>query len=69
MFVGYTLTVDYLADRKAKHGAFANTFSQIDILLSTREMFNVLENRTKTDHNLSNSSDLKGPRPLVSQIY
>ena len=68
IFVGYPLTVDYLADRTAKHGAFGNTFSHIDIPLSTREMFNILENRMKTDLNLSNSSYLKGIR-LVSLIY
>ena len=32
-------------------------------------MFNILENRMKTDLNLSNYSDLKGPRPLDSLIY
>ena len=43
--------------------------SHIDIPLSTQEMFNILENRMKTDLNLSNSSYLKGPRHLVSLIY
>ena len=66
ILVGYPLTVDYLADIMAKHGAFGNTLSHIDTALSTREMFNILENRMKTDLNLSNSSDLKGPRHLVS---
>ena len=56
-------------DRIAKHGAFGNTFSHIGIPLSTRELFNILENRMKTDLNLSNSSYLKGPRHLVSLIY
>ena len=47
-----------MADRTAKHGAFGNTLSHIDIPLSTREMFNILENKMKTDLNLSNTSYL-----------
>ena len=57
------------ADRIAKDGAFRHTLSHIDISLSTREIFTILENRMKTDLNLSNSSYLKGPRHLVSLIY
>ena len=40
-------------DRIAKHGAFGNALSQIDIPLSTQDLFNILENRMKTDLNLS----------------
>ena len=53
-------------DRRARHGAFGNTLSHIDIPLSTREMFNILETRMKTNIHLSNCSYLKGPRHLVS---
>ena len=57
------------ADRIAKNGAFENTLSHIDIPLFTREMFNILENRMKTDLNLLNSYYLKGPIHIFSLIY
>ena len=61
------------ADRIAKQGAFGNSFSHIDIPLSTREMFNILLfflNRMKTDLNLSHCSYPKGPRlHLASLVY
>ena len=62
--LGTPLIVDFLAmaDRIAQHGTFGNTHSHIDIPLPTREMFNGLENRSKTHLNLSNSSTHKSPR-------
>ena len=57
------------AERIAEHGALENTPSHIDIPLSTREMCKILENRVKTDRNVTNSSILKAPDTLSALIF
>ena len=57
------------ADRIANHGALGYILSHVDITLSTRETFNIIENRMQTHLNLSNYFILNAPGTFVSLMY